>query len=85
MRRTVIKHQGNLILYKIQEAVKLFGITLWWKDVLIERTFQKKNLVVFVMGQFDTETEAREYFANMNKGDKKVVNVFNEDKRTFIL
>ena len=79
MRRTVIKHQGNLILYKMQEAVKLFGITLWWKDILIERSFQKKNLVVFVMGQFETETEAKEYFGRLNNGDKKVVNVFKEN------
>lgn len=79
MRRTVIKHQGNVILYKRQEAVKLFGITLWWKDILIERSYQKKNLVVFVMGQFDTETEVKEYFGRINNGDKMVVNVFNED------
>ena len=79
MRRTVIKHQGERIVYKIQEAVKLFGITLWWKDVLVESSRQEKNLVVFAVSQFNTEAEAKEYFANWNKEKKEIVNVFNEN------
>lgn len=62
MNRTIIKHYNGKIEYKIQEAVKLFGITLWWKDIFVEVNEQDKNLVVFVMHQFDTESEAKEYF-----------------------
>lgn len=79
MRRTVIKHQGERIVYKIQEAVKLFGITVWWKDILVEVSKQEKNLVVFTMSQFDTEAEAKGYFAKMNNGEKEIVNVFDKD------
>jgi hypothetical protein len=67
MRRTLIKHQGSKIEYKIQEAVKLFGIIFWWKDVFVEVYEQEKPLVTFVMHFFDTESEAKEYFAKMNK------------------
>ena len=79
MRRTVIKHQGDRIEYKIQEAVKLFGFVLWWKDIFVEVSKQEKNLVVFTMSQFDTETEAKGYFAKMNNGEKEIVNVFDKD------
>ena len=79
MRRTVIKHQGCKIEYKIQEAVKLFGIILWWKDIFVEVSKQEKNLVVFAMSQFDTEAEAKGYFAKMNNGEKEIVNVFDKD------
>lgn len=66
MKRTLIKHHNGKIEYKIQEAVKLFGITIYWKDVFVEINEQEKNLVVFVMHQFDTESEAKEYFTKMN-------------------
>lgn len=79
MRRTLIKHQGSKIEYKIQEAVKLFGIILWWKDIFVEVSKQEKNLVVFTMSQFDTEAEAKRYFAKMNNGEKEIVNVFDKD------
>ena len=79
MRRTVIKHQGEKIVYKIQEAVKIFGITLWWKDILVEMYQQIKPLVAFVVHQFDTEAKAKEYFATWNNRNKENVNVFNEN------
>lgn len=79
MRRTVIKHQGDRIEYKIQEAVKLFGFVLWWKDIFVEVSKQEKNLVVFTMSQFDTEAEAKGYFAKMNNGEKEIMNVFDKD------
>lgn len=67
MKRTVIKHYNGKIEYKIQEAVKLFGIILWWKNVFVEVYDQEKDLVAFVMHFFDTVDEAKEYFAKMNK------------------
>lgn len=79
MRRTLIKHQGSKIEYKIQESVTLFGIILWWKDIFVEVSKQEKNLVVFTMSQFDTEAEAKGYFAKMNNGEKEIVNVFDKD------
>jgi hypothetical protein len=79
MRRTLIKHQGSKIEYKSQEAVKLFGIILWWKDIFVEVSKQEKNLVVFTVSQFDTEDEAKGYFAKMNNGEKEIVNVFDKD------
>lgn len=74
MRRTVIKHYNGRIEYKIQERVKLFGITIWWKDIFVEVYEQEKPLVAFVMHFFDTESEAKEYFAKMNNGEKEIVN-----------
>lgn len=74
MRRTVIKHYNGRIEYKIQEAVKLFGIIFWWKDIFVEVYPQEKNLVVFAMHHFDTVSDAKEYFAKMNNGKKEIVN-----------
>ena len=67
MKRTLIKHYNGKIEYKIQEAVKLFGITLWWKNIFFEVYEQEKPLVSFVIHFFDTVDEAKEYFAKMNK------------------
>jgi hypothetical protein len=79
MKRTLIKHYNGRIEYKIQEAVKLFGIIFWWKDVFVEVYEQEKNLVTFAMYQFDTVSEAKEYFAKMNNREKEMVNVFDKD------